>query len=420
MGNLQTILGDCQLGEVPAYLQQYIRKGESGDEAYMVYNERSGFRRPGDEDAPHNDASMYYSGPAQQVVRAKLLEEQESRQRQVLADLVDLCVDGIDDTNARGKSALSGSSSSRVAQMPGGQVFSAPKVQREDLTSEVWSDAAAKGPVRATPWDSNNAQNDSDEETAHRKKSKKKSSKKKKSKRHADLDNEQENDREQGEISGRVEAIVNSYPEPIKELLRKDSNGRHDKSNNNSSDKEEVVDPDADYESEVESTDPLSAEHTQSDATRYSGSGKPVEADKDSVGSGSGMMNVNSNNNNNNNENNSSNKEQGSLRVHREEESKLFARLNIIVAPFEEPNEPIDDHFLLDAEWFRDWSAFLKGAARPGPIENGKLLDGDGKPWPGLDAGQDYVGIDKVGWNLLKDIYGADCAIIRPVYDLYA
>ncbi|GBG32131.1 Ubiquitin carboxyl-terminal hydrolase 33 [Hondaea fermentalgiana] len=441
MGNLQSVLGDCQLGEVPAYLQQYLSKADAGDEAYMVYSERSGFRgasaasaAPGGGSGNDGDSSMYYSGPTQQIVRAKLLEKEEadaaqSRKRQVLADLVDLCVDGIDDASARNQP-------SRSARLPGGQAFAAPQIQSDNLTAEVWDEAASKGPVRASPWESragrdeNDPGADADANIDDKQASKKKKRKKKK---------KRDRDAQDGEVSGRVDAIVDAYPETIKELLRDGDEGATSAAaaavaaevaeatqSDPSSSRQPAVDdadaysdhdPEADYESEVE-TPAQTRELDERPGTPGTPSGKHGAAGPVSALDGEARSRSPAADSSQGSE--SGGGEQNSVRIQREEESKLLARLNILVAPFEEPKEPIDTFYLLEADWFRDWSAFLRGAARPGEIQNGKLLDSDGQPWPELEAGQDYVAIDKVAWNLLRDIYGADSAIKRPVYDLYA
>ena len=116
------------------------------------------------------------------------------------------------------------------------------------------------------------------------------------------------------------------------------------------------------------------------------------------------------------------------MEVCRQEESKLLKLLNVAVHPLEakaieEKSQKMGGAFekwyLLDADWFREWSAFLKGGERPGRIENGKLVSRSGEAWPGLEAGTSYVAIDEPAWGLLSELYGADAPIVRKTFDIY-
>ena len=98
----------------------------------------------------------------------------------------------------------------------------------------------------------------------------------------------------------------------------------------------------------------------------------------------------------------------------------MLEKLTMVVHPSEEPKRAPASWFLLEASWFREWSAFLRGAPRPARIINGKLLSPDGEPWPSLQPGKHYIALDAVAWQLLRDIYGADCAIERPRFDIYS
>ena len=58
----------------------------------------------------------------------------------------------------------------------------------------------------------------------------------------------------------------------------------------------------------------------------------------------------------------------------RREEARMLEMLTIVVHPFEaEAHQKSGLWYLLEAEWFREWSAFLQnGGERPGSIENGQ------------------------------------------------
>mmetsp|Transcript_9259 Transcript_9259/g.15034 ORF Transcript_9259/g.15034 Transcript_9259/m.15034 type:complete len:376 (-) Transcript_9259:1951-3078(-) len=374
MGNLQSVLGDCQLGEVPAYLQQYVSKADGGDEAYMVYGDRLHFKQQQDPGC--------YSGPSQTHVRSNLLKENDISERQMLSDLVDLCVDGIDSAGTRDRQLGS-------SRTPGGATFSMPKGSKGRLNMEVWDEAEYEskesgGPIRATPDGVERVKTTKSKED--RKKKKHKSKKK---------------SRKDRKVDECIEEIVESYPDDLQDLLRENDTREE---GNNAAPVEEESQEDEAYHSEIEAENdpsPSSTERVVVDTLAVSNSTastKPPKSPK------------------------RKNATEGvALNVYRDEEAKLLERLVIVVHPSEEPEEPIGEWYLLDAEWFREWSAFLRGAVRPGRILNSKLLDRvTGEPWAGQEPGKHYVGLDVVAWNLLRDIYGSDIEIVRPAFNIYA
>lgn len=163
MGNLQSILGDCQIGQLPVYLQQFVAQEGGGDEAYVVYGSKRMFQGQGvdssgirddDEDDRvgmlNNSSDLYYSGPSQKHVRANMIEKKEKERRQVLVDIVDLCVDGIDSVELANRRAAKGS------REPGGQTYTSPEGKGDTyLNSEVWDEAEYRahenGVMRVVP-----------------------------------------------------------------------------------------------------------------------------------------------------------------------------------------------------------------------------------------------------------------------------
>jgi len=108
------------------------------------------------------------------------------------------------------------------------------------------------------------------------------------------------------------------------------------------------------------------------------------------------------------------------LKIHRNEEAKLFEYLNILVHPSEEPKSSSETWFLLEADWFRAWSGFLKGGPRPGKINNSRLINGEDElPWPAQEPGRHYVALDTQAWALLSELYGADITIERKHFEIY-
>lgn len=109
------------------------------------------------------------------------------------------------------------------------------------------------------------------------------------------------------------------------------------------------------------------------------------------------------------------------LSLCREEEKELRKSFVILAFPFEMDDESkqISKWYIVEASWFRQWSKFLQGAPRPGPITNQLLFGKDGQPRDNLRPGEHYFGMDKEAWSQLSDRYGCDVAICKSKYDIY-
>lgn len=109
------------------------------------------------------------------------------------------------------------------------------------------------------------------------------------------------------------------------------------------------------------------------------------------------------------------------LKLCREEELELRKSFSLVAFPFEiDEATETNKWYIVEANWFRQWSKFLDGQPRPGPITNSALLSKDNKPKPGLNPGEHYFGLDQAAWNQLSGRYGADVAICKSTYDIYA
>merc|ERR1712232_1140817 len=95
--------------------------------------------------------------------------------------------------------------------------------------------------------------------------------------------------------------------------------------------------------------------------------------------------------------------------IARREESDQRKNFVIVVLPFEmdEKSDQVEDWFLVEARWFREWSKFLQGkddTSRPGGIPNKLLLEKNTEtPKPNLEQGKHYVGMDYQAWSLLSE-----------------
>eukprot|EP00927_Polykrikos_kofoidii_P031766 TRINITY_DN27238_c0_g1_i1.p1 TRINITY_DN27238_c0_g1~~TRINITY_DN27238_c0_g1_i1.p1 ORF type:complete len:456 (+),score=59.42 TRINITY_DN27238_c0_g1_i1:82-1368(+) len=81
-----------------------------------------------------------------------------------------------------------------------------------------------------------------------------------------------------------------------------------------------------------------------------------------------------------------------------------------------------DVWFIIDADWFQKWAAFVcRGAPLPGPISNLRLVDKRGlKPHPDLVCHADYEGINAAVWTFLQERHRGGPVIARHTLDLYA
>ena len=109
------------------------------------------------------------------------------------------------------------------------------------------------------------------------------------------------------------------------------------------------------------------------------------------------------------------------LNMCREEEKELRKSFVILAFPFEmdEESKQVKKWYIVEASWFRQWSKFLQGASRPGPITNELLFDRDGQPKEELRPGEHYFGMDQEAWSQLSDRYGCDVAVCKSSYDIY-
>mmetsp|Transcript_23435 Transcript_23435/g.43584 ORF Transcript_23435/g.43584 Transcript_23435/m.43584 type:complete len:374 (-) Transcript_23435:37-1158(-) len=372
MGNLQSALSDCQFGNVPAYLQQFVNKSEAGDEAYMVYGERAAFQ-PGVEEA----GGLYYSGPSQQHVHRNLLrengkskEELAEIQKKALSELVDLCVDGIDSSKARATPPIG-------SEAPGGKTFVLPQGKEKHIHSQIWSEAEQDGALRvvdpAPSAPRPTHKSDLDVEV----KVKRKGTSKKKKKKAKAKGTSKTSDQGEHTTASKV----------------KDSESRRD----------EDSDPNTNgdmYDSQLEDSGNSSNERDVS---------PPPTSPRNQKAQPSAQ-------------NSPSRSDTPKLAVCRDEEAQLLGSFTVVVHPSEVPDDPPQEWYLVEAGWFREWSAFLRGAPRPGKINNGKLVNTSrqNEAWPDQKPGKHYVGMDHVAWNLLKEIYGADLAVVRKVFDIYS
>jgi len=388
MGNLKSVVGDCQLGELPAYLQSYLRK--EGDEAYVVYSaEQLQMQMPQasvqsriESQAPSPAAMYYFSGPQHQHVRAKLLSE-----------LVDLCVDASSDEQCT-------KNNTRV------------------LESREWTEAELRaekdGTLRATPWQQATRTKTSNENNSRKKKrSKSKRSSSGSEKRRGQTDDTKTNASSSKEPEAQSEdGFENDIGSDVQSHFVKME------SLEMSSEKLILEDPETsegDYHSEVEEGNEM--KHTLNEQNKLQ---DHLQEEMTSNGSTSDSVSENSRCQSMPARTLSSlsSRDQVTLRVQREEEFKLRDTMfTIFVHDLEVPVEFDGDFFLLEAGWFRAWSDFLQGSARPGRIRNLKLLH-EGKPWPGLLAGKDYVALNETSWKILRDIYGADLELRRKTYDI--
>lgn len=69
------------------------------------------------------------------------------------------------------------------------------------------------------------------------------------------------------------------------------------------------------------------------------------------------------------------------------------------------------EHRIISAEWLTQWSAFLRGGMRPGPVNNAKLRDRKGGLKKGKVLGVDYALVAKELADYLVSVYGGDQAL---------
>lgn len=69
------------------------------------------------------------------------------------------------------------------------------------------------------------------------------------------------------------------------------------------------------------------------------------------------------------------------------------------------------EHRIISAEWLTQWSAFLRGGIRPGPVDNGRVRDRKGGLKKGKVLGVDYVLVAKELADYLVSVYGGDQAL---------
>uniref|UniRef100_A0A7S3LMB8 DUSP domain-containing protein n=1 Tax=Aplanochytrium stocchinoi TaxID=215587 RepID=A0A7S3LMB8_9STRA len=418
MGNLQTLLGECQIGELPAYVKEYLAKaeehlpgrgkkdGSGGDEAYIVYAESLSLPNTRSQSANMNMDRNFrnpYTGPNHTYVnsRAALLQEENSRSinedRQLLSDIVDLVVDGIDSPSIRRERVIHERARSSN-DIPGGEVYSLPVKNKRVVKTDVWEEAKSRvdvtgSHVRASPLDEgNNDGIDDDLETAV-----------------------------------VADVYVNDY-DANENFQPKTNVNKVESSLSQAQSLQAYVEADSEYEYEE-----IGQHHQQQQATPKNERETETENEKKTKKKMTKKRQqrnevvIDSDEENEQTEENEEAQNEGKtmsspLDICRQEEVELRSICHIVALPFEmdEEAEMMKKWYIVEAEWFRHWSKFLQGAARPGPIINEKLLTEDNdRPWPGLLPGEHYFGMDEQAWNFLADRYGADIAICRNTYDIY-
>mmetsp|Transcript_402 Transcript_402/g.389 ORF Transcript_402/g.389 Transcript_402/m.389 type:complete len:398 (-) Transcript_402:67-1260(-) len=396
MGSLQSVLGDCQIGELPAYVKEYISKAEAayegmrnpeGSEASVVYSPN--------EQKFSNSGSSHFSGPNHTFVTSRnpMVKdrgmERANEDRKLLSDIVDLVVDGIDSPSLRKDSQTP----MRRNNVPGGQVYSVPSKNRKALKTDVWEEAKNRVDLNGT----------------HVKAS--------------PLDDIDDYDIDEISIADEARSLYSSKNEHVSEVERHKQVDLMSQSTGYSSS--------CSVENQQEAN--LEANEVEGQAQKATSSINKIS--NRAISFESSIHNI---------EEKGSLEEDGSkdikstnvesavldkdinqaspLDTCRQEEAEVRSICHIVALPFEmdDEAEKVTKWYIVEADWFRLWSKFLQGAPRPGPIVNEKLLtENNNRPWPGLLQGEHYFGMDERAWNFLADRYGADIAISRKSYDIY-
>lgn len=85
-----------------------------------------------------------------------------------------------------------------------------------------------------------------------------------------------------------------------------------------------------------------------------------------------------------------------------------------------EQQEPGAAVFVVDMLWFEAWTSWArKGGLPPGPVKNECLLDGEGRPVPGLRQGKHWTFMREAQWSFLQFRHGGGPALQRCSGDLY-
>eukprot|EP00928_Gymnodinium_smaydae_P057385 TRINITY_DN40631_c0_g1_i1.p1 TRINITY_DN40631_c0_g1~~TRINITY_DN40631_c0_g1_i1.p1 ORF type:complete len:513 (-),score=91.08 TRINITY_DN40631_c0_g1_i1:259-1797(-) len=81
-----------------------------------------------------------------------------------------------------------------------------------------------------------------------------------------------------------------------------------------------------------------------------------------------------------------------------------------------------DVWYLVDVRWLRAWKDFVKkpGIPSPGPVDNSRLVDDNGRPRPGLRVVEDYRGVNDAVWHYWLHRYDGGPEVRRSTLDLYA
>lgn len=81
-----------------------------------------------------------------------------------------------------------------------------------------------------------------------------------------------------------------------------------------------------------------------------------------------------------------------------------------------------DVWYLVDVEWLATWKRFVTGHGElPGPIDNSRLVNPrTGAPNPGLQASEDYRGVNSDVWQFWLQRYGGGPCVRRRVLELYS
>jgi len=76
--------------------------------------------------------------------------------------------------------------------------------------------------------------------------------------------------------------------------------------------------------------------------------------------------------------------------------------------------------YLVDVQWLQEWKLFVtqKGPL-PGPIDNSRLLERNGRPRAGLRPVDDYRGVNSAIWSFWHERYGGGPEVRRKQLDLY-
>ena len=409
MGAVQSAFEDCATS-TPAYLQEYLgtpsgaRRGSSHTTivysavpTYDAGRPRSGsgqkggrgtrpFRSPRPQNINSNTSPVPYSGPS--LVGLNPDTAASSRNARNFRDnrsAIDFSLRRVDINDERYRRKLGPGGSDR----PGGSVYETPSSVAGPVCTDIWDEAGAAaeilGPVRVDPLNGT--------KTSVRIKREKKSSKTRAA-HAAESEIEAHGKKKSGSENMRNE----KYDEIASSSSSIDSD-------ENASD----VDSDADG---CNGEDALLRQSVKKLADEVGGGKTSEAADGANTISASEKAKLEE------------------LEICRQEEANLLKMLNIAAHPMEAAsmreaaatrNEYINEWYLIEGDWFRQWTGFLKCLdERPGRIQNSKLVcEANGEAWPGLDAGTHYVAVDAPAWGLLSEVYGFDVVIVRTKFDIY-